>query len=165
MSSKHGKGDSGEKESPRPQVKAAVARPAGRAPVAMVVARHGQATVTRSGKGFSLGELAEASVVPRMAWKWGAKLDRRRRSVVQTNVTSLKAWGSHAVKAERPAGVVKKVEEEVVKVEKKVKKSAAEVRKEIVKIEAKAKRETTRAAGKVKKKTQKPPKARRKKKK
>ncbi|HEV2138756.1 MAG TPA: ribosomal protein L13e [Nitrososphaerales archaeon] len=165
MSSKHGKRDSGEKESPRPQVKAALARPTGRAPVAMVVARHGKGTVTRSGKGFSLGELAEANIVPRMAWKWGAKLDGRRRSVVQANVTSLKDWGSHSVKVERPAAEVRKAEEEVVKVEKKVKKSAGEVRKEIVKVGAKAKKETTKAAGKVKKKTQKPSKAHRKKKK
>ena len=165
MSSKQDKSDSGEKESPRPQVKAALARPTGRPPMAMVVARHGQGTVTRSGKGFSMGELAEANIVPRMAWKWGAKLDGRRRSIVQANVASLKDWASHAVKAERPAALVRKVEEEVVKVEKKVKKSSAEVRKEVVKIEAKAKKETTKAAAKVKKKTKKPSKARRKKKK
>jgi ribosomal protein L13E len=165
LSSKSVKKKSGEKESPRPQMKATLARPTGRVPVATVVARHGMGTVTRSGKGFSLGELAEANIVPRMASKWGARLDGRRRSVVQTNVTSLKDWGSHAVKPERPALEVKKVEEEVVKVEKKVKKGAAEVKKEIVKIEAKAKKETTKAAGKVKKKTQKPSKARRKKKK
>ena len=146
-------------------MKAALVRPTGRAPVAIVVSRHGMGTVTRSGKGFSLGELAEANVVPRMAWKWGARLDGRRRSVVQANVASLKDWGSHAVKAERPAPEVKKVEEEVVKVEKRVKKGAAEVKKEIVKIEAKAKRETTKAVRKVKRKTQKPSKARRKKKK
>ncbi|HEV2225666.1 MAG TPA: hypothetical protein VGR56_02545, partial [Nitrososphaerales archaeon] len=77
MSTKHGKRDSVEKESPRPQVKAAIARPTGRVPVAMVVARHGQGTVTRSGKGFSLGELAEANIAASMAWKWGAKLDGR----------------------------------------------------------------------------------------
>lgn len=146
-------------------MKAVLSRPTGRVPVATVVARHGIGTVTRSGKGFSLGELAEANIVPRMAWKWGARLDGRRRSVIQTNVTSLKDWGSHAVKAERPALEAKKVEEEVVKVEKKVKKGAAEVKKEIVKIEAKAKKETAKAARKVKKKTQKPSKARRKKKK
>lgn len=146
-------------------MKAALSRPTGRVPVATVVARHGIGKVTRLGKGFSLGELAEANIVPRMAWKWGARLDGRRRSVIQTNVTSLKDWGSHAVKGERPALEIKKVEEEVVKVEKKVKKGAAEVKKEIVKIEAKAKKETTKAARKVKKKTQKPSKARRKKKK
>lgn len=142
-----------------------MSRPSGRAPVATVVARHGTGMVTRAGKGFSLGELAEANIVPRIASKWGARLDGRRRSVIQANVTSLKNMGSHAVRAERPATEVKKVEEEVVKVEKKVKKGAAEVKKEIVKIETKAKKETTKAAGKVKKKAQKPSKARRKKKK
>ena len=129
------------------------------------MARHGTGIVTRPGKGFSLGELAEANIVPRMAWKWGARLDGRRRSVIQTNVTSLKDWGSHAVKAERPSSEVKKLEEEVVKVERKVKKSAAEVKKEIVRIEAKAKKGKTKAVGKVKKKAQRPSKARRKKKK
>jgi len=164
LSSKPGKKKTGERESPRPQMKVKLARPTGRVPVATVVARHGTGMVTRSGKGFSLGELAEANIVPRMASKWGARLDGRRRSVVQANVTSLKDWGSHAVKAERPALVIKKVEEEVVKVEKKVKKGAAEVKKEVVKIEAKAKKETTKVERKVKKKTQKPSKARRKKK-
>ncbi|MDA4118975.1 MAG: ribosomal protein L13e [Thaumarchaeota archaeon] len=165
MSSKPGKKKSGEKKSSRPQMGAELARPTGRVPAATVVARHGTGMVTRSGKGFSLGELAEANIVPRMASKWGARLDGRRRSVIQVNVTSLKDWGSHAVKVERPAMEVKKVEEEVVKVEKKVKKGAAEVKKEIVKVEAKAKKETTKAAGKVRKKAQKPSKARRKKKK
>ena len=131
--------------------------------MAKVVARHGIGTVTRTGKGFSLGELAEANIVPRMAWKWGVKLDGRRRSVVQANVTSLKDWGSHVVKAERPAMEVKKVEEEVVKVEKKVRKGVAEVKRETVKTVAKTKKETTKAAAKVKK-TQKPSKAHRKKK-
>ncbi len=146
-------------------MESAPSRPTGRVPVATVVARHGTEMVTRAGKGFSLGELAEANIVPRMASKWGARLDGRRRSVIQANVTSLKNWGSHAVKAERPALEVERVAEEVVKVEKKVKKAAAEVKKEIVKVEAKAKKETTKAAGKAKKKAQKPSKARRKKKK
>jgi hypothetical protein len=129
------------------------------------MARHGTGMVTRSGKGFSMGELAEANIIPRMASKWGARLDGRRRSVIQANVTSLKNWGSHAMKAERPAVEVKKVEEEVVKVVKKARKGAAEVKKEIVKIEAKAKKETTKAARKAKKKVERPSKARRKKKK
>ena len=145
-------------------MKDTLARPTGRAPVATVVARHGTGMVMRPGKGFSFGELAEANIVPRMAWKWGARLDGRRRSVIQTNVASLKDWGSHAVKAVGPTPDVKKLEEEVVKVEKKVKEGAAEVKKRIVRIEEKAKKGKTKAARKVRK-TQKPSKARRKKKK
>ena len=164
MSSKSAQKRSGENESPPTHAAAAPARPAGRVPMATVVARHGKGMVTREGKGFSLGELAEAKIVPRMASRWGAKLDGRRRSVTQANVTSLKNWGSHAVKAQRPAEPVEKVEEEVVRVEKKIKKGAAEVKKEIVKIEAKAKKERAKAKKKVKKKAKKPSKARRKKK-
>jgi len=165
LSPKQGKKKSENKEPPRTQMKAALARPTGRVPAATVMARHGTGMVTRSGKGFSLGELAEANIVPRMASKWGARLDGRRRSVIQANVTSLKNWGSHAVKVERPPVEVKKIEEEIVKVEKKVKRGAAEVKKEIVKTEAKAKKETTKVAGKVKKKVERASKARRKKKK
>ncbi len=142
----------------------ASSRPTGRVPVATVLARHGTGMVTRAGKGFSFGELAEANIIPRMASNWGARLDGRRRSVVQANVTSLKNWGSHAVRAERPAAEVKKIEKEVVKVEMRVKKGAAKLKKEIVKIEAKAKKETPKAAVKAKKKAQKASKARRKKK-
>ena len=166
MSPKSAKKRSGEKESPPTHADgAAPARPAGRVPTATVVSRHGTGMVTRAGKGFSLGELAEANIVPRMASRWGARLDGRRRSVIQANVTSLKNWGSRAAKAERPAEAIRKVEEEIVKVEKKIKKDAAEVKKEVVKIEAKAKKETTKAEKKIKKKAERPSKARRKKKK
>jgi hypothetical protein len=120
--------------------------------------------VTRAGKGFSIGELSEAKIVPRLASQWGARLDGRRRSVIQANVTSLKEWESHALKAERPTEAVKKVEEEIVRVEKKVKKEVAEVKKEIVKAEAKSKRDSTKGKARVKKKAQKPSKARKKKK-
>ncbi|MDA4125820.1 MAG: 60S ribosomal protein L13 [Thaumarchaeota archaeon] len=165
MSSKPAKKKSEGKESPRTHTETAPVRPTGRVPTATVEARHGMGMVTRAGKGFSLAELSDAGIVPRMASKWGARLDGRRRSMIQANVNSLKNWGSHAVKAERTMGEVKKLEEEVVKVEKKVKKGAAEVKKEIVKIESMAKKETTKARRKVKKKAGKPTKARRKKKK
>jgi ribosomal protein L13E len=166
LSSKPVKKRSGEKESSRTNAEAAApARPTGRVPEATVVARHGTGMVTRAGKGFSLGELAEAKIVPRMASRWGARLDGRRRSVIQANVTSLKTWGSHVVKVERPAEPIKKVEEEVVKVEKKIKKGPAGAKKEIVKVQAKARKETAKAEKKVKKKAVRPSKARRKKKK
>jgi ribosomal protein L13E len=138
-------------------------RPSGRAPTANVLARRGKGMITRAGKGFSIGELSEANIVPRLAWEWGARLDGRRRSVLDSNVQSLKSWGSHVQKAERPVGEVKKVEEEVVKVEKQIKKGPAEVKKEVVKIEAKVKREATRAKKKPKK-AERPKKARSKKK-
>jgi Ribosomal protein L13e len=138
-------------------------RPSGRAPTATVLARHGIGMVSRAGKGFSNGELAEANIVPRLASEWGARLDGRRRSVLESNVATLKTWGSHIPKAERPVGEVKRVQEELVKVEKQVKRGAAEVKKEVVKIEAKVKKEPTKAKKKVKK-AEKPKKARSKKK-
>jgi hypothetical protein len=119
--------------------------------------------VTRSAKGFSFGELSKANIVPRLATSWGVSLDSRRRSVLDSNVTSLKNWESHAPRAERQPGEVKKVEEELVKVETQVKKSAAEVRKEVAKIEARVMREPARAKKKPKK-AQRPKKARSKKK-
>jgi ribosomal protein L13E len=151
--------------SPRTRVELLPERPTGRVPSAMVVSRHGTGMVTRAGKGFSFGELSEAKIVPRMASQWGARLDGRRRSVVQANVDALKEWGSHAVKVARPVEAARKVEEEVVAVEKKVKKGTREVKKEIVKVEAKAKKEAAKVEKKTRKKSQKPIKARRKKKK
>lgn len=164
MSSKSDKKKSEEKESPRKQVKEAPMRPSGRVPTATVMSRHRTGMVTRAGKGFSLGELSQANIVPKAASMWGARLDGRRRSVLEANVTSLKNWGSHATKAVRAEGEVKKVEVELVKVKKEVKKVAAQVKKEVVKVEAKAKRETAKAEKKVKKKAGRAPKARPKKK-
>jgi ribosomal protein L13E len=151
LSSRPGKKKSEEKAPPRTQVKTVQVRPSGRAPTPTVLARHGIGMVIRTGKGFSNGELSEANIVSRLASEWGVRLDGRRRSVLESNVASLKSWGSHVPKAERPTGEVKRAQEELVKVEKKVKKDAAEAKKEVAKIEAKVKREPTRAKKKAKK--------------
>ena len=76
---------------PAPQ-KPAVPRPAARAPVAEVSARHGGSLVSRSGRGFSLAELAEAPVADREARRWGLSVDYRRRSKLSGNVAALKKW-------------------------------------------------------------------------
>ena len=89
----------------RPKAKAA--GPVGRAPVAAVLARHRGGTISRHGRGFSFGELSSAGLSAAAAAKWGARVDYRRGSVVEGNVSALKGWASSqaaAVKAERKSG-------------------------------------------------------------
>ncbi|MDE1858439.1 MAG: ribosomal protein L13e [Thaumarchaeota archaeon] len=125
--------------------RASLGRPRGRAPEAMVMSRHETEMVSRRGKGFSLGELAGAGVAPRLAAKWGASIDPRRRSVIEANVGSLKEWRSHAVPeaVKEPKAVEAKVEEGVKKVEKEAvavgKEAARVVKKEAKKAEVAAK--------------------------
>jgi large subunit ribosomal protein L13e len=140
------------KAKPAPKAKAArerPKRPAGKAPEAMVSSRNGTDMIVRLGKGFSMGELDSAGLPPRLASKWGLRLDSRRRSVLQGNVDSLKGWGSHAGLEKRAVGAAVKIEEElekveeevkeeVVKAEKEVKKEAVKVEKEAVKVEKEA---------------------------
>ena len=135
------------------------ARPAGRAPVATVVARHGQGEVTRPGRGFSVGELSSVALSPHLALRWGVRLDSRRRSVLQGNVDSLKAWVPPAGAARRE-GRVREIEEEVEKVGREIKEEAVRVEKDIVKVEEEVKEEAKKAekavkrrAGKAKPKT------------
>ena len=126
-------------------------RPTGRAPGAMVMARRGSVMVTRAGRGFSLRELSGAGLAPRLAAKWGAQIDLRRRSVLDGNVGALKAWHATGAKArvEREAKVV---EQELEKVGKEVKKEAAAIEKEAVKAEKAVKKEAKKAVKKVEKK-------------
>jgi ribosomal protein L13E len=135
-------------------------RPAAKAPKAVVSARHGTGMVTRAGRGFSLGELSGAGLAPRLASMWGARIDYRRRSVLEPNVASLRSWGGHLVPAKKHEGRAKKVEEELAKVgkevEEEVEKGVAEVEKEAVKVEKEIKKETVKAEKAVKAKVPKP---------
>ncbi len=131
-------------------------RPSGRVPMAMVSSRHGTDTVTRLGRGFSFGELAGAGLAPRLASKWGVSVDLRRRSVLEHNVSSLKSWGGHAAPAKKREGRVKKVEEELEKVEEGVKKEVAEVKEEVEKVEKEVKTEAAKAEKAVRRRAAKP---------
>ncbi len=130
----------------------APARPAGKAPVAMVESRHETGMVTRPGRGFSLGELSGAGVNPRLAASWGIRVDYRRRSVLDGNVKSLKGRGVPQP-AKRAPPAAKRAEEEAVKVEHVAKKEPVKVKEQ-----AEAKKETAKV-----KKAAKPARAKRKK--
>ncbi len=106
-------------------------RPAGRVPEAMVSSRNGTEMVTRQGRGFSLGELSGAGLARRMASEWGVRVDVRRRSVLDGNVSALRRWKVHPAPQRKPEGGVKKVEEGLVKVEKAAKKRAAKAEKAV----------------------------------
>lgn len=118
--------------------KVAESLPTSHVPLAEVSARHQGMSHMRMGRGFSWGEVREAGLDSRLAFRWGLLVDRRRRTVVQTNVAALKAWAGSA----RPVPVkhegVEKVEEEVRKVEERVKKEASAAKKEVKKVEKKA---------------------------
>ena len=123
-------------------------RPTGKVPEAVVESRHGIGMVTRPGRGFSLGELTGAGLASRTAAGWGARVDVRRRSVLEGNVALLKGWGGHPAKA--PQGRVKRAEEEVKKVEAAVKREVVEIEDEVVKAEKEVKKEAVKAEKAVK---------------
>jgi len=118
--------------------KAEPVKPSGKAPDAVITGRHGTGFVTRLGRGFSMGELAGAGLSRNLASKWGVRLDYRRRSVVESNVSSLRSWNSHPKAVNRKEGVAKEVEEEIEKVGREVKKEAVKVKKEAVKVKKEA---------------------------
>jgi len=121
------------------------AKPAGKAPEAMVTSRHGTGVVRRRGKGFSMGELAGAGLPPNLASDWGVSLDLRRRSVIESNVSSLKNWGTHPGAARRIESRAKEVEEEIEKVGREVKKEAVKVEKKAEKVQREVKKEAAKA--------------------
>jgi len=138
------------------QTKAADAKPAkpsGKAPEAMVTSRRGTGFVTRLGRGFSMGELAGAGLSRNLASNWDLKLDLRRRSVVESNVSSLRSWGSHHEAAKKKEGVAREVEEEIEKVGREVKKEAIKVEKEAEKVEREVKEEAVKAEKTVRRKS------------
>jgi ribosomal protein L13E len=143
--------------------RAAVARPTGHAPQAMVMARHGTGMIARPGRGFSLGELSGVGLAPRLAFRWGVMVDPRRRSVIQGNVDSLRGWSSHPGAVGRIETEARRVEEELVEVgkeaerevavaEKEAVKAAKAVKKEAKKVEKAAKKKVTRPKARPKKK-------------
>ncbi len=156
MSTKPKKKTSGEPKPMEKQPGEGPKRPSGRVPEAMVSSRHGTGMVTRLGRGFSFGELSSAGLAPGLASEWGARVDARRRSILDGNVDSLKGWAGHAAQAKKAEGRVKKVEAELAKMEKEVEKEAAEVKEEVVKAEKAVKKEAARAEKAVKAKVEKP---------
>jgi ribosomal protein L13E len=129
-----------EEESKR-VVKEKVSKPAGAPPSAIVDARHNGLMTQRQGRGYSLGEVAQAGLNVGLARRWGLPVDDMRRSALEVNVSSLKKWSSRTKKTteERVEGEVRKieraVEEEVHKAKKEAKKEAKKVEKEIEKVE------------------------------
>jgi ribosomal protein L13E len=145
-----------EVEGIRRRTKAVETIPTGKIPVAMVVARHGAGTLTRQGKGFSLHELSEAGVEPRLAAKWGVWVDHRRRSTLVENVTSLSGWHSRRGAAPKAVAEVTRVEEEAEKVEKRVENLAEVAKKEVVKVEKSVRKKAKKQGKAVKKKVARP---------
>jgi ribosomal protein L13E len=136
--------------------KQAAIRPVGKTPEAMVISRHGTGLVTRSGRGYSMGELLGAKLSPQLASKWGLRIDVRRRSVIPGNMDSLRAWGSHPGPTMKIEGRTREVEEEIEKVGRMVKKEAVRVEKEVVRVEKEVKEKAVKTERAVKRKAAKP---------
>ena len=137
--------------------KVQVPKPKGAVPIPVVSSRHGAEMITRSGRGFSFGELAAAQLQPSLARRWGLPIDLRRRSVLDGNVASVKKWSPPAMPKAKEEGEVKKLEEELVKVEKEVK---TEVKKEAAKVKKEVKKEVKKVEKEAVEKVEKPVKAR-----
>ena len=152
MSSRQRKVKGEKKDRPAKTPEPKHVKPSGRAPDAMVTTRHGTGVVTRLGRGFSLGELAGAGLSPNLAAKWGVMLDPRRRSVIDTNVASLKSWGAQPSATRRVERRVKEVEEEIEKAGKELKKEAVKLEKEAGKVEREVKEEAVKAEKSVRRK-------------
>jgi ribosomal protein L13E len=116
-----------------------VPRPSGLVPLAAIQSRHGSTLVTRTGRGFSMGELAAAGIPRNLAGRWALQVDVRRRSSLEANVGALRTWGAGPAQKAAKVGEVKKLEAEVVKVEKEVvheaEKEAAKAKKGAKKVE------------------------------
>ena len=152
MSSRKRRAKGEEKAESKKADKANPIKPSSKAPEPVITSRHGTGLVTRQGRGFSVREVAEAGLTPRLATRWGLRLDLRRRSVVEGNVDSLKSWISHPTAAKKKEGVTKEVEEEIEKVGKEVKKEAVKVEKEAQKVEREVKKEAVKAEKAVRRK-------------
>jgi ribosomal protein L13E len=129
------------------------AKPSGKAPEAMVTSRHGTGLVSRLGRGFSMGELTGAGLSRSLATNWGLRLDLRRRSVVESNVASLRSWGSRPGATRRIEGTAVEVEEEIKKVGRAAKKEAIKLEKEAEKVEREVKEEAVKAEKAVRRKS------------
>ncbi|MGD0478071.1 MAG: hypothetical protein ABSB29_07890 [Nitrososphaerales archaeon] len=84
------------------RVRSVFTKPKGNTPSAQVSSRHNTLMVERAGKGFSMGELAGASLPLRMARRWRVSTDPRRRSVLERNVQALKEWFTPPQRKEQP---------------------------------------------------------------
>ena len=82
-----------------------------------------------------MGELAGAGLSQQLSAKWGLKIDQRRRSVIDANVSALKVWRGHPSAARRVETRMKEVEEEIEKAGREVKKEAVKAEKGAVKVE------------------------------
>lgn len=137
--------------------KVAFPRPAGKIPEAQVLSRHGTEMISRRGRGFSPGELSGAGIAAGLAARWGVKIDSKRRSVLDWNVTSLKGWGSHAAAAaaarREASAAVEKAEEAAEAVEKGAAKAERAVKKEVKKAEAAVKEKAEKPKARTKKKS------------
>ena len=120
-----------------------ITKPKGAVPEAMVSARHSAETISRHGRGFSLGEVAGAQLPLAIARRWGLRVDVRRRSVLDGNVVSLRAWAAGAKKI-KTEGEVKRIEEELAKVEEEVKEEAVKAEREVKKEVRKVEKEITK---------------------
>ena len=120
-----------------------IIKPAGPVPMPSVLSRHEGVMIERNSKGFSYGEVAGSGMTVLTAERWGVPLDIRRRSVLEDNVHALKGWYSKSKKV-GGEGEVKKIEEELEKLEKDVekglRKGATKVKKEVVRAEKGAKK-------------------------
>lgn len=70
-------------------------------PQARVMARHEYSSQERRGKGFSAGELSAVGLTFAVARSLRVPTDTRRGSVLEGNVTALKAW--YKVEPKKPA--------------------------------------------------------------
>ncbi len=80
-----------EKAEPAAEVTAARADP-GPAPTPVVLARHDREMKERDARGYSLGELESAGVGVLFARRNDVRVDSKRRSVLERNVSSLRGW-------------------------------------------------------------------------
>jgi ribosomal protein L13E len=151
LSSRPKKAKGKEKAEPTKAAKAKPVKPTGKPPEATITSRHGAGFVVRLGRGFSMGELAGAGLSRDLASDWGLRLDLRRRSIVESNVASLRSWSSHPGTTKRTEGVAEEVKEEVEKVGREVKTEATKIEKEAVKEAEKVKSEVKKEAVKAKK--------------
>jgi ribosomal protein L13E len=152
LSSRPKKAKGGKKAGTTKAAEARPVKPSGKAPEAIISSRHGTGFVTRMGRGFSMGELAGAGLSRNLASNWGVRVDLRRRSVVESNVTTLRSWSSHPAAATRTKGLAKEAEEEIEKVRREVKKEAVKVEKEAEKVEREVKKEAVKAEKAVRRK-------------
>jgi ribosomal protein L13E len=130
-------------------------RPKGKAPEAVVEARHGTGMTWREGRGFSLGELTGAGLGTKQARGWGVRVDDRRRSVVEWNVEAHKGWGSKR-QVSKASTRLRKAEEEIVEAAEEVEEEVKVVEEEVVKAGKKAKKEVSKAEAAVKAKVGRP---------